>query len=107
VGSITVDFRATDTVGNVSKIDTIKVKSDPFKPTVDAETDDATATVTLTGQDKHSGVEKISYQVDDGAWLTYQGPIVVTGQGKHKVSYRAFDTAGNESATSSVKIKIP
>jgi hypothetical protein len=31
---------------------------------------------------------------------------VVTGSGKHKVYYRDFDKAGNESATSSVKVKI-
>jgi hypothetical protein len=106
VGAITVDCRATDSVGNVSAVQTIKVKSDPYKPTVDAVTDDPTATVTLTGNDKHSGVDRILYQVDDGDWLTYEKPVVVTGVGKHKVWYRAFDLAGNESATSSVKVRI-
>jgi alpha-L-rhamnosidase len=106
VGAITVDYRATDEEGNVSAIETIKVKSDPYKPTVDAVTDDATATVTLTGNDNHSGVDRILYQVDDGAWQTYAKPIMVTGSGKHKVYYRDFDKAGNESATSSVKVKI-
>lgn len=107
VGVITVDFRATGNAGNVSPVGTITVLSDPYKPTVDAVTDDATATVTLTGQDNHSGVEQILYQVDDGDWLTYDGPVTVTGEGEHKVWYRAFDQAGNESATSSVKIQIP
>ncbi|HST82824.1 MAG TPA: hypothetical protein VLL08_13910, partial [Kineosporiaceae bacterium] len=106
VGAITVDYRATDSLGNVSAVQTIKVKTDPYKPTVDAVTDDATATVTLTGNDNHSGVDRILYQVDDGAWLTYEKPIVVTGSGKHKVFYRDFDKAGNESATSSVKVKV-
>jgi hypothetical protein len=107
VGAITVDYRATGTAGNVSPIKTITVRSDPYKPTVDAVTDDATATVTLTGNDNHSGVATISYRVDDGGWLTYGGPVTVTGAGKHKVWYRAFDNAGNESATSSVKLQIP
>jgi hypothetical protein len=106
VGKITVDYRATDSKGNVSAIETITVKSDPYKPTVDAVTDDATATVTLTGNDNHSGVDRILYQIDDGAWKTYEKPIVVTGSGKHKVYYRDFDKAGNESATSSVKVKV-
>ncbi|HST86260.1 MAG TPA: family 43 glycosylhydrolase, partial [Kineosporiaceae bacterium] len=106
VGAITVDYRATDEEGNVSAIETITVKTDPYKPTVDAVTDDATATVTLTGNDNHSGVDKIQYLVDDGAWQTYEKPIVVTGSGKHKVYYRDFDKAGNESATSSVKVKV-
>jgi hypothetical protein len=38
---------------------------------------------------------------------TYDGPVAVAGEGKHRVSYRAFDKAGNESATNSVKIQIP
>jgi hypothetical protein len=105
VGAIAVDFRATGTLGNVSPVGTIMVKSDPYKPTVDAVTDGTT--VTLTGQDNHSGVATISYQVDEGAWLSYAGPVTVTGEGDHRVSYRAFDKAGNESATSSVKIDIP
>jgi hypothetical protein len=105
VGAITVDYRATSVSGTTSPTGTIAVRTDPFKPTVDAATDGAT--VTLAGQDKHSGVEAISYQVDDGEWLSYAGPVVVTEAGKHKVSYRAFDKAGNESATSSVKIEIP
>jgi hypothetical protein len=104
VGAITVDYRATGNAGNVSPVKTLKVSSDPYNPTVDAVTDGAT--VTLTGQDNHSGVASISYQVDEGTWLTYAGPVTVTGEGKHRVSYRAFDIAGNESATSSVKIKI-
>ena len=44
--------------------------------------------------------------MDDGDWLTYEKPIVVTGSGRHKVLYRDFDKAGNESATSSVKLKV-
>lgn len=44
-----------------------------------------------------SGVSGIEYRIDDGQWLSYSGPIMLSGwlDGGHVISYRAFDAAGN------------
>jgi hypothetical protein len=51
-------------------------------------------------------VDKIFYQVDDGATQTYQQAFVVNGEGKHSLRVWAVDKAGNQEAPQSVEIKI-
>jgi PKD repeat protein len=50
-------------------------------------------TVTLEATDRGSEVGAISYQIDDGAVQTYDGPFEVTGDGDHDVRYWATDDA--------------
>ena len=51
-------------------------------------------TVTLSATDATSGVERIDYRVDGGAWQTYAGPFAVSGDGAHTVDYHGHDYAG-------------
>ncbi|MFH1085046.1 MAG: fibronectin type III domain-containing protein, partial [Chloroflexota bacterium] len=71
--------------------------------------------ITLAGQDGRSGLTAFHYRVDTGAWLTQtvagapasaQYAFSVTQQGRHAVSYRASDTAGNLSPEQSTTIRI-
>ena len=64
------------------------------------------ATVTLKAEDSLSGLERITYRVDGGAWQTYRAPIKVRGKGTHRVSYRAADRAGNTSPVRTVRVRI-
>jgi hypothetical protein len=62
--------------------------------------------LSLSAKDGGSGVERISYRVDRGAWQTYRAPVKVRGKGTHRVSYRAADRAGNTSPVRTVQLRI-
>ncbi len=62
--------------------------------------------VVLTASDIGSGVASTSYQVDNGGWQTYNGPIDVAVPGSHVVSYYSTDIAGNIEPTESVNFTI-
>lgn len=111
VGAHTVNFRATDKAGNVSpegaSAFTIVEGSDNTAPTtsivVSGNLDGnwsyiGSATINLSATDTGSGVDKIEYTLDGGAWTTYGAPVVVSSAGTHTVSYRASDKVGNVSA---------
>jgi hypothetical protein len=51
--------------------------------------------VTLSASDALSGVEAIEYRLDGADPLTYEGPVLVSGDGVHSLEYYATDTAGN------------
>ncbi|WP_370948727.1 copper-binding protein [Amycolatopsis sp. cg5] len=55
------------------------------------------ATVALTATDAQSGVDKVEYKLDSGAWTAYTAPVAVSTLGAHMVHYRATDKAGNAS----------
>jgi hypothetical protein len=76
------------------------------------------ATVSAMATDKVSPIQSVEYQVDDGEWRslpigvvesTIAAVTVVTDPleaGKHKLTLRAFDAAGNV-ATESTDVKVP
>ena len=63
------------------------------------------AKLSLTAADS-SGVEKVEYALDGGAWTTYTEPVPVTEVGDHTVAYRATDTAGNTSEQQEVSFEV-
>jgi uncharacterized cupredoxin-like copper-binding protein len=110
-GAHTVKFRATDKAGNKSAegstaFTVAAPTGDTKPPTVSAAvtgnmnadwTFAGSATVTLTATDADSGVAKVEYALDGGAWATYTVPVTVTKAGAHSMKYRATDKAGNTS----------
>ena len=75
---------------------------------VDAPTSAASfapdGTLTLTGDDGWgSGVDKIEYRADGGAWTTYTGPFKPSG---HVLEHRAVDKNGNVGTASSVTLAV-
>jgi parallel beta-helix repeat protein len=56
-------------------------------------------TITLSATDAGSGVDEIYYKLDSEAWTVYAGPIVVSTDGQHQISYNATDNLGNMEAT--------
>jgi len=114
VGSHTLRYRATDNEGNVSAVGSLafavvapEPDEDVTPPTVNhslAGTQDdegnyvGTATATLTANDEDSGVARIEYSLDGGAFTAYANPVVVSTPGMHMLHYRATDNAGNTSA---------
>lgn len=53
-------------------------------------------TVSFTAEDEGSGVLYTKYKLDEGAYVTYTTPFVVTTDGTHSVSYYSVDKAGNK-----------
>ncbi|MFC6567138.1 OmpL47-type beta-barrel domain-containing protein [Actinoplanes utahensis] len=112
LGDHAVQFRATDNAGNVSTTGSVSFRvvaapGDTTAPTVTTAltgernaTGDylGRATATITATDTGSGVDRIEYQLDGGAWTAYTAPLVVGTAGMHMLHSRATDKAGNTSA---------
>ncbi|QDB79903.1 hypothetical protein FE251_11345 [Georgenia wutianyii] len=43
--------------------------------------------VTLVLEPAADGVEAVEYSLDGGEWVTYEGPVEITGAGSHTVAY--------------------
>jgi plastocyanin len=112
VGAHMVHYRATDVAGNTSpeRMESFTVVAPPVEdttpPTVSATVSgnrDAdgnylgSATVTLSASDAESGVDRVEYSFDGGAFVRYTTPVMVDVLGAHMVHYRATDVAGNTS----------
>jgi hypothetical protein len=69
-------------------------------------TSDVQVTLTASDNSGGSGVKVTQYKIDDGAWQTYTGPITVSGDGRHTVSYRSQDNEGNWESTKQVAVPI-
>ncbi|MFF0793012.1 OmpL47-type beta-barrel domain-containing protein, partial [Streptomyces spiralis] len=117
VGQHTLTYRASDKAGNTSAVKSVSfaVVAAPPQDTTAPETSatvsgtkDASgnyvdsATVTVTASDAESGVAKIEYALDGGAYQDYSAPVKVSAVGQHTLTYRASDKAGNTSAVKSV-----
>ncbi|GAA1425608.1 DUF1080 domain-containing protein [Streptomyces thermospinosisporus] len=121
-GTHTVRYRATDKAGNVSEEKSVEftVVAAPPKDTTPPVTgvsvegnrnsDGAyigNAKVTVSATDEGgSGVAAIEYSLDGGPYLAYTQPVIVDRTGRHTVTYRASDKAGNTSEALSVSFTV-
>ncbi|MYT74471.1 MULTISPECIES: family 16 glycoside hydrolase [unclassified Streptomyces] len=64
------------------------------------------ASVTVSATDAGSGVDRIEYALDDGAYTPYAAPVVVDQVGAHTLKYRATDKAGNTAAEKSLEFTV-
>ena len=108
-GTTTVKYRSADAAGNTETAKTVTVRIDETAP---SSSDDApmgwvggTQHVTIASNDSMSGVDSAVY-VLDGTSATYDGPISVTGEGVHTLTYAARDAAGNVESTRTATIRI-
>ncbi|BEL03411.1 hypothetical protein Q0Z83_016020 [Actinoplanes sichuanensis] len=95
-GRHTVSAVATDRAGNDSDAAQLGVHIDATAPTVSGAVADRR--VTVSGADATSGLARLEYAIGAGAWTVYTGPVGAPDSGKHTVSFRAVDQAGNTSA---------
>jgi hypothetical protein len=63
-------------------------------------------TVTLTAIDTQSGVNYTMYKLDDGDWIVYTAPFVVSEEGAHELLFYSVDKAGNEETEKSKTFTI-
>lgn len=103
-GGHSVEARATDSMGNVSDVESLTVRIDSAAPVSSATIDEQARRVTLRAADDTSGVARIEYRVGaTGTWSTYAGSVVV-GAASSAVQYRAIDVAGNVEATNTATV---
>jgi hypothetical protein len=116
-GVTQVTARATDRNGNVStatrtvSIDTSAPRTSVAVSSTPGLTGWYTSpvTVALSGLDAApgSGVAAVEYRINDGVFVPYVSPFVVSGQGATRVTARATDRAGNvESSLPSAVVMI-
>ncbi|BAJ33142.1 MULTISPECIES: family 43 glycosylhydrolase [Kitasatospora] len=113
-GSTALGYRATDTAGNTSAEARLPVKRDSTAPTVAARLSaptlgglyEGSATLTLTGEDTGSGLGALEYALDGGDWHPYTAPVTVDAPGRHTVTHRATDRAGNRGATGTATVDV-
>ncbi|MEU3896667.1 family 16 glycoside hydrolase [Streptomyces sp. NPDC045251] len=122
VGEHTVRYRATDKAGNAAAEKNVAFTvvaappEDTTAPvtgvTVEGSKDSdgayvGSAKVTVSATDEGgSGVAGIEYSLDAGPYLAYTEPVVVDRVGRHTVSYRASDKAGNTSEPLTVSFTV-
>ncbi|MBP2335085.1 glucose/arabinose dehydrogenase/PKD repeat protein [Saccharothrix coeruleofusca] len=102
-GVHTVEYRSTDTAGNVEQVKSTQLRVDATAPLSTASFAAAGDTgwhrgkvsVVLSATDPTSGVARTEYSLDGGAWKAYTGPVEISGDGSHTLLHRAVDVAGN------------
>lgn len=120
-GAQTVRYRATDKAGNAAdekSVDftvVVPPAQDTTAPVVGAEVSGSknsdgayidSAKVTVTATDEDSGVDTVEYSIDAGPYLAYAKPVVVDRVGRHTLTYRATDKAGNTSEAGELALTV-
>jgi hypothetical protein len=120
-GAHTVRYRATDKAGNISPVGSVQFtvvappSGDTTPPQVSAVVTGSqdwawnyvgSATVTISASDTESGVASVEYSLDGQPYAAYTGPLTVNQPGKHTVTYRATDKAGNTSAVGTATFTV-
>jgi phosphoesterase family protein/PKD domain-containing protein len=109
-----VDYYAVDRAGHVEATRSQVVSIDLTPPVATAKLSGtpgnsgwyiSNVNIALNATDNLSGVESITYRVDNGSWLIYTGPFVV-GEGRHTIQFYATDRAGWTGALQSPTVSI-
>ena len=102
-GTYVVNYTATDWAGNTADVNTLVLRVDSVPPRIDAfesGTVGANGWFTsltidsLNASDNGSGVQRLSYRLDDEATEDYSGPITLS-EGVRFINATATDVAGN------------
>ena len=106
VGNHAVEYFSIDAAGKTEPVETTSVRIDTSSPTVQAYVSGtlgnagwyvSAVLVNLTANDTGSGIASVRYRVDGGPWQNYTAPFAIANDGRHLVTYVAFDSAGNPS----------
>jgi len=103
-GRHAVAVTATDRAGNVSAPADLAARIDATAPASAATVSPTTRAVTVTATDATSGIARIEYAVDTGAFAAYTAAVAAPDSQRHTVSFRALDVAGNLETAKTVTI---
>jgi len=103
-GLRTIQYYAVDIHGNVESTKTVNIGIDVNDPIMNVvlngekNGDDVYITpvqVTINANDADSGIETITYKIDNGDWVDYASPFPINQGGSHTVNIIVEDKAGN------------
>jgi hypothetical protein len=87
------DFQVTGTGGAVDN--TPPITTCTLEGTMEGDVYTSEVTVTLTAVDTQSGVNYTMYKLDDGDYIVYTAPFIVSDEGAHELLFYSVDNAGN------------
>lgn len=109
-GLTTIEYSATDWVGNISGNGAATVALDFTGPTVGITADSAWSAnpvaVSIAASDALSGVDTVWYSIDGGTAYPTNGTFFVADKGEHVVEAWAYDEVGNESVHTTATVRI-
>ena len=109
-----VQYTAFDLAGNQGGLATALVKIDSTPPSSSVSLSGMVGgsgwyttfpSVSLSATDTIIGVVSISYSLDGGGWQNYTKSVVID-EGRHLLTYRAEDAAGNIEASHTIAINV-
>jgi hypothetical protein len=105
-GVHTVTYSSSDNAGNPESARTATVRLDGSAPQVSCAAAGRwfrtrTVTATIVASDPESGLAEVTYRIGVGAWQPGT-TVLISGAGRHAVSYRATDACGNVTSGSCV-----
>ncbi|MCA0756932.1 family 43 glycosylhydrolase [Paenibacillus sp. N4] len=63
-------------------------------------------TLTLNAADDGAGVKLTEYRLNGGQWKVYDGPFIISDEGKSVIEFRSTDLAGNVEAVKTFTVNI-
>jgi hypothetical protein len=114
-GTASIDYKSTDNTGNEETFKTISFNLDKSKPVTmavanaDKEANGwyaSDVSVSLIANDAVSGVGETEYHLNNGGWIPYTNPFVLTNGGTTTVYYRSLDIAGNVEEVKTLVVKL-
>lgn len=121
-GAHTVDFLVVDHAGNelakqvkftiaeppdtAAPVSTLTVNPAAPNGADGWYTSNMTLTIGAVDNTAGSGVDRIQYRINGGAWNDYTVPVVLTADGSYNVEYYSIDKAGNSEAVKSAAFKL-
>lgn len=116
-GLTDLTYRAVDNASLSSEPSTAEIRIDTRAPSVAASatgtigangwyTTPASVTLVATDPEPGSGARAPTYSLDGGAARPYEGPVSVSGDGPHTITYAARDAAGNAGAQRTLRLSI-
>jgi len=117
-GNYTLYYCSVDFAGNTeaTKQVAFRIQHDVTPPVTTSEFDGTmgennwfigVVTVTLSAVDDSAGVASTTYKLDAGAWTTYTGAFLITGDAAvHTLSYYSVDKVGNTESVKEATLKI-
>ena len=104
-GTQTVQYRSTDTAGNVETEKTLSVRVDVTAPTTTARINGAAPAADYTGPvrvtftrsdgEDGSGAVETEYRVNDGEWTDYENAFDLSANQGYQIDFRSTDLVGN------------
>jgi Big-like domain-containing protein len=114
----TIGFRSRDILGNLEEEKTVTIGSHKSPPKTAISVGEpkyaaATGTLYVSGRtpftlaviESVSGAARTEYRIDDGPWTGYS-PFTIDREGKHQISFRSIDKAGNMESAQRLSVAI-